>query len=336
MNRFKFLFLAIATFAFAFTSCTEEVVEEPINEAQVLVEYLESTNSPSGKDYVANDLPSLITATDLKTAIEGSKAYVFDIRAAADFANGHIAGAVNVTTTDLLTQVKALDMTKYDKVAVACYTGQTASWAVSLLRILGYSKVFSLKWGMSSWHTDFATPKWLTTIANGNAYVAQFVTTATAKGAAGALPTLSTGKTAPKDILEARVSTILAEGFSKATVTNATVFGALTTYYIVNYWPENQYTEFGHIPGAMQYTPKTSMKLAADLKTLPINKPVVVYCYSGQTSAFLATYLRVLGYDAKTLLSGTNGMAYDKMLARTDMAASTFKASVIMDYSYVK
>ncbi|HAN77979.1 MAG TPA: hypothetical protein DCQ31_09500, partial [Bacteroidales bacterium] len=153
MNRFKFLFLAIATFAFAFTSCTEEVVEEPINEAQVLVEYLESTNSPSGKDYVANDLPSLITATDLKTAIEGSKAYVFDIRAAADFANGHIAGAVNVTTTDLLTQVKALDMTKYDKVAVACYTGQTASWAVSLLRILGYSKVFSLKWGMSSWHT---------------------------------------------------------------------------------------------------------------------------------------------------------------------------------------
>lgn len=336
MNRFKIYALALLSVVFVFSNCTEEVVEEPINEAQVLVEYLESTNSPAGKDYVANDLPSLITATDLKTAIEGNKAYVIDIRDAAAFASGHIANAVNVTTADLLAHIKTLDMTKYDKVAIACYTGQTASWSTSLLRILGYSKVFALKWGMCSWHTDFATQKWTATIANGNAYASQFVTTATAKGTAGALPTLTTGKTAPKDILEARVNAIFAEGFSKATVSNTVLFGALSTYYVVNYWSELHYNEFGHIPGAMQYTPKTSLKLAADLKTLPTNKPVAVYCYSGQTSAFMAAYLRVLGYDAKTVLSGTNAMAYDKMLARTDMAGSTFKAAAIMDYAYVK
>ena len=43
------------------------------------------------------------------------------------------------------------------------------------------------------------------------------------------------------------------------------------------------------------------------------DKPVVVYCYTGQTSAHMAAYLRVLGYDAKSLLFGMNGMSYDGM-----------------------
>jgi hypothetical protein len=40
----------------------------------------------------------------------------------------------------------------------------------------------------------------------------------------------------------------------------------------------------------------------------------VVYCYTGQTSAFTAAYLRILGYNAKSLLFGTNGMIYNEML----------------------
>lgn len=43
-----------------------------------------------------------------------------------------------------------------------------------------------------------------------------------------------------------------------------------------------------------------------------IDKSVVIYCYTGQTSAFTTAYLRILGYDAKSLLFGTNGMFYDK------------------------
>ena len=49
------------------------------------------------------------------------------------------------------------------------------------------------------------------------------------------------------------------------------------------------------------------------LNTLPTDKSVVVYCYTGQTSAHVAGYLRVLGYDAKSMLFGVNGMAWDNM-----------------------
>jgi rhodanese-related sulfurtransferase len=332
MKKSKLLLLSFLFAIFFITSCSksdDETVPQ-INESETLATYLESAGSPSGKDYVNTDMPSMITATDVKTLNETSQVYIIDIRTAADFALGHIHNAHNVLFADLLTHIKGVDLTPYSKVAIVCYTGQTASYGASLLRLMGYSKVFAMKWGMSAWNVDFAA-KWNTAIANGNAYASQFVTTATAKAAVGSLPTLSTGKTTGQEILEARVATLLTEGFTPAAVTNATVFGGLATYYIVNYWPAAQYADPGHIPGAMQYEPKQSMKLAVDLKTLPTNKPVVVYCYTGQTSAYLAAYLRLLGYDAKSLLYGGNGMIYDLMVAKS---MTVFSATQIMGYDY--
>ena len=69
----------------------------------------------------------------------------------------------------------------------------------------------------------------------------------------------------------------------------------------------------GHIEGAIQYTPKNDLKLAQFLKTLPTNKTIVVYCYTGQTSSHVAVFLRALGYDAKTLSFGANNLFYDTM-----------------------
>jgi len=195
---------------------------------------------------------------------------------------------------------------------------------------MGYDKAFSMKWGMCSWHADFAG-KWNTTIASGNAYQSQFTATATEKAAQGSLPVLSTGKTTGQEILEARVAAVLAEGFTPATVSSATLFGGLSGYYIVNYWPAAQYADPGHVPGAVQYEPKQTIKLSADIKTLPTDKPVAVYCYTGQTSAFLVAYLRLIGYDAKSVLYGTNSMIYDHMVAKQ---MTTFSASQIKGYTY--
>jgi rhodanese-related sulfurtransferase len=329
MTKFKFLFLSILFAAFLVTSCSKD--EEKVNESQVLAEYLESTDSPLGKDYVNTDMPSIMAASEVKTLNETGQVYIIDIRSEADFNAGHIANAHNVAIANLVTHIEGVDLTPYTKVAVVCYTGQTAGWATSLLRLLGYDKAFSMKWGMCSWNADFAA-KWNTAVANGNAYASQFTATATAKGAAGEMPELSTGKTTGQDILEARVDALLAEGFTPATVTNQTVFGALSSYYIVNYWPADQYADPGHIPGAIQYTPKETMKLATDLKTLPTDKTIAVYCYTGQTSAFLAAYLRLLGYDAKSLLYGGNGMIYDIMTAK---GMTVWSETQIMGYDYV-
>lgn len=50
---------------------------------------------------------------------------------------------------------------------------------------------------------------------------------------------------------------------------------------------------------------------AADLLTLPsdLSTTIIVYCYTGQTSAFVATYLNVLGYtNVKTMKNGVNSL----------------------------
>jgi len=338
MSKIKFLSLGFLFLIFLSTSCTKDE-ETKINEAQVLVEYLESTDSPAQKDFVNTDMPTMITATDLKTLNTTGGVYIIDIRSAADFATGYIANAHNVAASDVLTHIKGVDLTPYTKVAIVCYTGQTASFVASILRLLGYNKVFALKWGMASWHADFAG-KWNTAVGSGNTYASQFVNTDTPKGAKGNLPELSTGKTTGQEILEVRAAAVLADGFTIASTTNATVFGSLTTNYIINYWPAAQYTDPGHIPGSMQYTPKETIKYTVDLTTLPTNKPVVCYCYTGQTSAFLVAYLRILGYDAKSILYGTNGMIYDKMgeynVAHPDSKMAKFSDTEIMGYEYVQ
>ena len=334
MKKLNYLFLLSFLFLAVFISSCEKDDDTPaINESEVLATYLESTDSPLKKDFVNTDMPTIIGASEVKTLNETGQIYIIDIRSAADFATGYIKNAHNVAFADLLTHIKGVDLTPYTKVAIVCYTGQTAGYGASLLRLLGYDKVYSMKWGMGSWNVDFAG-KWNTAIANGNAYASQFTATATAKGVVGEMPVLTTGKTTGQEILEARVNTLLTEGFTPAAVTNQVVFGALSSYYILNYWPATHYTDPGHIPGAIQYTPKESIKLSADLKTLPADKPIAVYCYTGQTSAFLTAYLRLLGYDAKSILYGSNAMIYDKMVAAGGM--SVFGPSQIMGYDYEK
>ncbi len=313
-------------------SCDKKSTDPAVNESEVLATYLESTDSPLGKDFVNTDLPTLIPASDLNTANLLGTVYIVDIRSAADFAAGHIANAHNVAVADVFTHLEGVaNLNTYEKIALVCYSGQTAGFVTSLLRLMGYNNAFSLKFGMSSWHPDFSS-KWTSNI--GNAYSSQFTTDVTAKAAPGEMPVLSTGKTTGEEILVARVAQVLSDGFGEASITNATVFGNLSNYYIVNYWPESHYAAPGHIPGAIQYTPKETIKLAADLKTLPTNKTIVVYCYSGQTSAFLTAYIRLLGYDAKSLLYGTNGMIYDNMVSNGTMNASIYVAP-IEGYNYV-
>lgn len=333
MKNTKFLLLSLLVAFLFITSCSkdDEETTPQVNESEVLVNYLESTNSPLGKDFVNTDMPTIMPAVDVFTLNATGQVYIIDIRSAADFATGHIANAHNVALGDILTHIEGVDLSSYTKVAIVCYTGQTAGFAASLLRILGYDNVYSMKWGMCSWNEEFAT-KWNTAAANGNAFSTQFVSTSTAKGAQGNLPSLSTGKTTGQDILEARIDAVLEEGFSAAAVSNTAVFTDLNNYYIVNYWPAVHYTDLGHIPGAMQYTPKETIKLSADLKTLPTDKAVVVYCYTGQNSAFLTAYLRVLGYDAKSLLYGANGMIYDNL---NDAGLTVWSESQIMGYEYV-
>lgn len=327
----RYLRLMMAAFfvpvIFAFMSCDDDK-DKKIDEAEVLLQYLEN----QGGDYINTaSCPSMITAADVLTTMGGSQ-YIIDIRSAADFSTlGHIDGAVNVPLTGVLDHVEAMDpaASTYSRIVIACYSGQSASYVTGLLRLAGYSNVYCLKWGMTSWHDVFAAGKWPANISNARA--TDFVTTSFPKAAAGDYPEINTGFENAEEILRARIQAVLADGFTPATVSNSTLYTDLDAYYIVNYWSMDHYN-VGHIDGAIQYTPKTDLHSSTYLNTLPTDVPVVVYCYTGQTSAHIAGFLRVLGYDGKTLLWGANGMIYDVMTANS---MTTFKDDYIMDYPYV-
>lgn len=316
-----YLFIA-ATFIFFNIGCSEDETVTPpvvVDESDLLVKYLEDTN----RDYLNTAFPAMISAATLRQDLlaNPSTIAVLDIRSASDFDTlGHIEGAVNVAVKDLLTYYRANNLSAKTKVVVACYTGQTAGYGTALLRMAGYNNVFDLKFGMSSWNDRFAS-SWKNTVNNGN-QLNPVNTTNYPKPAAGNLPILSTGLTTAETILEKRITDLLTEGFT-AKISYADLKTGLladpTKYFVVNYWPVDHYN-VGHIEGAIQYTPKgtsvtSDLTTANFLKTLPngTDKTVVVYCYTGQTSAHVAAYLKALGYNAKSLLYGANGLFYNTM-----------------------
>lgn len=330
MKRTSFLLIALIPVLLFVTGCSKDedpITPPAINEAELVIQALEGTDG----GYLNKDCPSIVSAQQVHEDLQSAKKwYIVDVRAAADYAKGHIDGAVNVAIADILTHMKSITPANYEKIVIVCYTGQSAAFAVAILRMSGYANVSSMKYGMTSWHADFDR---LSTQISSD-YVSQFVTTETPKAAAGNLPTLATGKTTGAEILQTRIASVLADGYSKSAIDKATLFLDLSKYYIVNYWPAAEYTGIGHIPGSIQYTPKADLKLATFLKTLPTDKTIVIYCYTGQTSANVAAILRVMGYDAKTLAFGTNGMIWQKM---KDAGKTAFNAaSDVMNFPYVK
>jgi rhodanese-related sulfurtransferase len=328
----KYLLILFLLGSFVFVSCKKDESEPAINESELLATHLESADSPLGIDYVNTELPAIIPASEVNILNNTNRVYIIDIRSGEDYNKGHISNAVNVSLAGIYDHLKSINIDLYDKVAIVCYTGQTSGYATSLMRLMGYSKVFSMKFGMCAWNSFF-TGGWDQNI--GNNFTAEFTSASNPKAEKGAMPVLNTGKKTAHEILESRLNSLLSEGFgnSVASMSATSLFGNLSNYYIINYWPENQYNNPGHVPGAIQYTPKESMKLATDLKTLPNDKAIAVYCYTGQTSAQLAAYLRLLGYNAKSVLYGTNTMIYDLMVANS---MPVFSAAEVMEYDFIE
>jgi len=323
-----FILLLIISFAILNTGCKKETSVEPeIDEVQVLLEYLETDN------YInTTACPSVINAEDVYAYVQNNptKIYIMDVRDSATFVTkGRIRGAFRVDYAKAIDHIMGLpNWQNYDRIVVVCYSGQSSGYIVSFLRMLGYNNVWSLKYGMSSWNEVFAQGYWLG--ATGNPRAGQFTTVPASKNPAGALPTFEkTGKKTGKEILIERAKKLVAQGYTPARITHSDVFTNLNNYYIVDYRPADHYNQ-GHIPGSVQYTPRSDLKSTTHLKTLPINKPIVVYCYTGQTSAHIVAFLRALGYDARSLLYGTNAMIYDTMPGTKFVPANDIK-----NYPYV-
>ena len=79
--------------------------------------------------------------------------FMVDIRAAADYANGHIPGAINIAGKDLFTTDGLAKLPKDKQIVLNCYSGQTASQSTAALQMMGYD-AYNLLYAAPSWGTN--------------------------------------------------------------------------------------------------------------------------------------------------------------------------------------
>lgn len=264
------------------------------------------------KDYLVNngmDLPDVLGSwiTTAEAIYPDLATYhIIDIRSAQDFADGHIPGAVNATLGGIINEAANANG---KTIIVACYTGQTAGHAVMALRLSGYADAKVLKWGMSSWNAQTAA-SWqnnIGSIAVGN--TSWSFPDALTPNQTFSAPNLITSAEDGAGILAERVTALLTGGMNMAK--NTDVLAAPSDYFVNNYWALTDVEHYGHVAGAYRINP---LSLAdGEYLNLDPNAPVVTYCWTGQTSSMVTAYLKVLGYDSKSLLFGTNGMIYSEL-----------------------
>ncbi|MCT4591546.1 MAG: rhodanese-like domain-containing protein [Carboxylicivirga sp.] len=302
-NLFRYSFLMLAISAMIFTGCKDDnATENPTTKpSQVLMDHLVNIDMDLNHVLKNGDGAKFVMGAPADGNVSGK--YVIDIRSAAKFAEGHITNAVNVPDfKNILTEAAKADK----PILVVCYTGQTACYATSLLRLYGYHDAQALKWGMSGWNatTDSWTPQ-IDNLADGHANWT-YDATSPSSSVYDIPEFMSTGTTGEM-ILKERVEYVVSQGFK--TVKADDVLETPSNYYINNYFSTTDYGSFGHINGAYRLHTLLIKPTSADISAvtnLDPDKKVVTYCYTGQTSAVITAYLRVLGYDAYSLTFGMN------------------------------
>jgi rhodanese-related sulfurtransferase len=299
-------------------------------ETGLLMKYLEENG-----DYVrSKEFPSIIKASIVYDSI-GTNQLIIDLRSPRQFSEGHIKGAVNRKFEDLPDYFEtAIKPFKYDRIILVSDEGQIACYATSLLRLMGYGNVYAMRWGMSAWNMKYADEGWLKDVSG--KYESDLETKENPVPVATSLPELNTGKTGGEEIASARFRALFSEGTDSLLITAGEVFSNPHKYYIINLERKDKY-EDGHIPGAVRYKPSSTLGYVDEMGSIPVDKPVVVYCSTGHNSAFATAYLRLLGYDARTLKCGNNSFMHTKMeQERSTLSWLPFTSAEVNDFPVVK
>jgi len=310
-HKFYFLFIGIfVSISLLFNGCknkTSSMEVKSASEFEVLLNVLENNG-----DYVNSDkFPSNIDASLVYQNID-KNFLIIDIRDEDAYNNGHIKGAFNIKPDSLMSFFEnVIEPNSFDSIVMVCDIGVRSAFVTSILRLLGYNNVFSMKFGMCAWHSNYADALWLKSVSSKPENELEVADNPLPQKLS--YPQINTGESVPYKILRARADTILADTIKKYFVSIDDVSKNYLKYFIVKYGFENN-SNLGQLKGAYQFLPKKSLNSKTDLFKLPTDKPILVYCYTGTKSSFVVAYLRILGYDAYSLKYGANGFMYNVML----------------------
>ncbi|TVQ90795.1 MAG: hypothetical protein EA393_05350 [Bacteroidetes bacterium] len=323
------LLLAAAVFIACSGRETQTEHTAEINEAEILLHYLEENG-----DIVNHpDIPYFINAQEIHENLNGSNYHVIDVRSPREFRRGHIAHAVNVQPENILDYFEnRIEPNSFEKITIVCNNAHLSGYVTAILRMLGYDNIYNMRFGMSSWHDDIARRFWYANISDD--LLGKLETTPHPKNEPGQLPVVSTGKTAGYEILRARAQKALEIQWEDISIDYLDILEGVEDYYVINYWPQVLY-DAGHLPGAIQYNPKKAFHSDEDILTLPVDRPLVVYCFTGQNAAYANAYLALLGYEFRSLDYGANSFIHQTMFT-TQPPGRSFSERHVMNYPLVR
>ena len=302
----------------------------PGAETEELLRHLEANG-----DYVnSKEFPSLIKASIVNEELD-KNIHIIDLRSSQQFGAGHIKGAVNKKFEELASYLETgIKPFEYDKIIIVSDDGQVSSYTASLLRLMGYGNVYAMRWGMSAWNEKYARDGWLKGVSG--KFEADLEVKENEKPLPVGMPELGTGLKTGEEIADARFRKLISEGTGNILISADEVFKNPRDYFVINLERKDKYDD-GHIPGAVRYKPEGTLGFIQEMGTIPSGKIVVVYCGTGHNSGFATAYLRLFGYDARTLKYGNNGFMFDKMEAhKTALSWLPFSTSEVNDFEVVK
>jgi rhodanese-related sulfurtransferase len=363
-NRNYILNVFLAVITLFLPGCLKDDVN-PVNNISLsnnalLLNYLETNG-----DYInSREMPSIADVDEVYNNLENY--LIIDVRSEANYSSGHISGAINIQNDSLVQHLNSLsNISQYPKIIIVSNDGQASAYYTSLLRIYGFSNVYSLNFGMALWNSAFSN-NWIMHAKNHEIQYHLDGNIHYPGDPDMKLPDIKAEiqNGNKQDNIKSLITEIIKEGFNSQTYVNlsppdtvvttnendqqVTIFyfyfdnEAISDFYIISFGSTRLYHSLaifpyptGHIPGAHLYYSR-DLQSSTFLQALPTDGKIVIYSVSGQISAFIVAYLRLLGYNAKSLLYGANGYTYSRLVYDKDFFTPyVFLSGNIRNYPYV-
>jgi rhodanese-related sulfurtransferase len=106
------------------------------------------------ENYMMSSPPdwNVVSVDELKKELGAKeKVFLLDVREPAEFEDGHIKGAVNISVRELPQRVDELPQDRDIKMVAYCASGIRSAYATMFLRVYGYKDVRTMEHGIRDW-----------------------------------------------------------------------------------------------------------------------------------------------------------------------------------------
>jgi rhodanese-related sulfurtransferase len=319
-------------------SCLEDPapneIEVEFSSTYRLLQHLESKG-----DYInTSNVPTTLSASIVNSGQNFFK--VIDLRSADEFRAGHIPLSKNIRPDSIFEYIEN-NIPDSVFVVLVSESGQLSGYITSLFWLAGYTNVYSLNFGIAAWNNDLAINVFKDIKDISRNFEGLLTNDEFIKADYSPLPKLNQEYSGNiEEFLIQRCKNLAEDNFLVENYLQNIIDSYLICYGDLSLYKahstEGPMPGQGHPIGAIHYQHSEIYDFMSNknLQTIPSDQKIIVYSASGQLSAFVVAYLRLLGYKAYSLKYGASLFIYDRLIWGEYTRFHVFKESDVMDYYY--